>query len=393
MRTFLAVIVVMFVFSGRTGAQTQENAGIQRPVRQQEIDRLKRQIDEDTRSSVEAIIDYHAETGDLNNRLDSFRYGGRFNLKFGSSAAIQLTGTRTNYIPINEMFSEQGMNFTAGIQTKLAESIGAHFEAGATRFSNDATSINALASVTYDPSDNTHLYLAASRSNVAESLLSLMGIRPVTGPFAGQLVGRVMENRFVAGGAARLAGGFDIFGEGGAGTRAGSNVPANVFQTVVGGAGYSIVARPDEEPLSLLRAAYEFSYFGFDEDRFGFGGASLLTRRGLPIAPSRIGSDGISPNPGVTNAGIGGYFSPRNFAGNLARVEAKGGSAGSLSYTVSGFLGSQHYTGASGRLAKGVSATVTAGITERVSLPLTYIMDNFGPFTQQSLYARLVVRF
>src|SRR5262249_55044189 len=145
MRRFLAVIVaVMFAFSGRAAAQAQDNSGVQRPVRQQEIDRLKRQIDEDTRSDVDAIIDYHTETGDLNNRLDSFRYGGRLNLKLGSSSALQLTGTRTNYMPILSVFNEQGTNFTAGIQSKLSEYIDTHLEAGATRFSTDTTSINAL---------------------------------------------------------------------------------------------------------------------------------------------------------------------------------------------------------------------------------------------------------
>src|SRR5262249_27074111 len=170
-------------------------------------------------------------------------------------------------------------------------------------------------------------------------------------------------------------------------------VPSNFFKAVGGGAGYNIVARQDDEPLSLLRAAYEINYFGFEDNRFGFGGASLLTRSGLRIAPTRIGSDGISPTPGITSPGIGGYFSPKNFVSNVVRMEAKGGSEDSLSYRVSGFLGSQNYTGAPGRLANGLSATVSVGITDRISLPVTYLIDNFGPFTQQSLFARLVVRF
>ena len=392
MRTFFAVAVAVFAFSGHVAVQAQEASGVQRPVTQQEIDRLKRQIDADTRSSVEAIIDYHTESGDLNNRLDFFRYGGRLNLKLGPSAAFQLTGTRTDYLPMSDLFKEQGTNVTAGIHTKLSESTEAHVEAGASRFSSDTSSINALASVTYNASDHTYLSVTARRSNVEESLLSTTGIRPVTGPFAGQLVGRVMENRFVVGGSSRLSGNFDIFGEGGFGNRAGNNVPSNFFKTAGGGVGYSIVASPDE-PLSLLRVAYEFSYFGFDENRFGFGGASLLTRGGLPVASTRIGSDAISPTPGVTRAGVGGYFSPRNFVSNIGRVEAKGGSDDGLSYRVSGFLGSQNYTGATRRLASGLSATVSVGITERISLPVTYVIDTFGPYTQQTLYAGLAVRF
>jgi len=377
MKPFLAVLVAATVgLGGQRPAWAQESAATERPVRQQEIDRLKRQIDDETRSSVEVLSDYHTETGDLNSRLNFIRYGARMNFRLDSSSALQFTGTQTQYQPLSSAFNESGTNLTAGIQTKLSEATDVHLEAGGTRFSTGAMSINGLASLTYNVSDQTRLYATASRSNVDESLLSMTGIRPVAGPFAGQLVGRVMENRFVAGGSAQLLDRFDIFGEGGAGNRAGSNVPSNFFKTAGGGVGYSIIARPDDERLSLVRAAYEFNYFGFDEDRSGFGGASLVTR-------------GTSGSPGR----VGGYFSPQHFVSNVVRVEAKGGSDDRVSYKLSGFVGSQNYTGASGRLANGLSASVTVGLTDRVSLPITYFIDNFGPFTQQSVYARLALKF
>jgi cellulose synthase operon protein C len=364
-QTFVAVVVaLMFAFSGRSAAQSQDSSGVLRPVRQQEIDRLKRQIDEDTLSGVEVITDYHTETGDVNNRLDWLRYGGKLNLKFGSSSVFQFTGTRTNYMPITDSFAQQGTNFTAGVRSSLSEYLDAHFEAGATRFSTDTTTINALASLTYNPSDKGRVYVTASRNNVEESLLSTTGVRPVGGPFAGQLVGRVMENRFVAGTSLRLDRGIDIFAEGGAGTRAGSNVPSNFFKTMGGGVGYGILSRSDDQPLSLVRAAYELNYFGFDDNRSGFAGAV-----------------------------VGGYFSPSNFVSNVARVEAKGAYGANLSYSASAFLGSQNYTGSPARLAKGLSGTVTMALTERVSLPVTYVIDNFGPFRQQTLLARLAVKF
>jgi hypothetical protein len=196
-----------------------------------------------------------------------------------------------------------------------------------------------------------------------------------------------MENRFVVGGSSQVPLGIDIFGEGGVGTREGSNVPSNFFKTIGGGAGYNIISRSDDAPLRLLRASYELNYFGFNDDRFGFGGASLLTRSGVPIPAARVGSDGISP------AGLGGYFSPKNFVSNIGRLEARGGSDDRLGYSVSGFLGAQNYTGATSRLARGLSATVTVGLTDSLSLPATYIIDNFGPFTQQTFYVRLAVRF
>jgi hypothetical protein len=393
MRMFVALTFAIVFVCTPYFALAQETSGPQHPVTQQEVDQLKRQIDQDTRSSIQVISDYHSESGDLNNRLDFMRYGGLLNLKLNSSTAFQLTGTQTNYLPISDLFREHGTNLTAGLQTKVFESVEAHLEGGLTRFSTDTSSINALASIIYNASDQTRFYTTASRNNVEESLLSTTGIHPLAGPFAGQLVGRVMENRFVAGGSSRLLGGFDIFGEGGAGNRAGSNVPSNSFRTIAGGLGYTILTRSDEEPLTLLRAAYEFNYFGFDDDRFGFGGASLLSSRGVPILPTRIGSDAISPDPGVANPGVGGYFSPKNFVGNVVRVEAKGGSDTGFNYKVSGFMGSQDYTGATSHSVAGLSGTVSIGITERVSLPITYFIDNYGPFTQQSLYAKLVFRF
>src|SRR5215831_17999790 len=234
MRTFFTLTLAVLFVCMPSLLVAQQSPGPQHPVSQQEIDQLKRQIDQDTHSSVQSITDYHTESGDLNNRLDSIRYGGLLNLKLSSSTAFRLTGTQTNYLPISDVFREHGTNLTAGLQTKVTESIDAHVEGGVTRFSTDTASINALASIVYNASDQTHFYATASRTNVEESLLSTTGIRPVTGPFAGQLVGRVMENRFVVGGSSRLSGAFDVFGEGGAGNRAGSNVPSNFFRTVGG---------------------------------------------------------------------------------------------------------------------------------------------------------------
>jgi hypothetical protein len=393
MRRFLFIAAVMFVCLPISAVLAQQSAGVQQPVTQQEIDRLKLQIDEDTRPSVEGIMDYHTETGDLNNRLDFLRYGGRWNIKSGSSTTFHITGTRTNYLPVSGLFNQQGINLTGGVQTRISEAVQANVEGGFTRFSTDTTSVNARGSLTYNASDQTHFYGTFTRSNVEESLLSTTGVRPVVGPFAGQLVGAVMENRFVGGGSARPWNNIDVFGEGGAGNRAGSNVPSNFFKTFGGGAGYSILSRTDEQAVTLLRAAYELNYFGFDDNRFGFGGASLTTRGGSLIVPARIGSDAIPPEP-VVGPRVGGYFSPQNFVSNVARIEVKGGWAKGVSYRMSGFVGLQNYTGSNGGLgAEGFSGTVNLTITDRISVPLTYFIDTFGPYTQQSLFAKVDFKF
>jgi hypothetical protein len=249
-----------------------------------------------------------------------------------------------------------------------------------------------VASIHVKLSDQTGFYLTGSRDNVLASLLSTTGLRPVVGPFAGQLVGRVMENRVVFGGSSKLPANFDVFGEGGVGTRSGSNVPSNFFQMLGGGVGYTVLSRTGGDPLGLVRVGYENRYFGFTDNRFGFGGASLLSRTGVPISPTRLGSDLISPNPGA-GPGVGGYFSPQNFDSNLFRAELRGGSDSSLSYNVSGFIGTQDYTGSTLSRTNGVAGTITVGLTERIAMPISYTVDNYGPFTQQSLFARFIVRF
>jgi hypothetical protein len=97
--------------------------------------------------------------------------------------------------------------------------------------------------------------------------------------------------------------------------------------------------------------------------------------------------------PAAGRPGVGGYFSPRNFVSGVFRGEAQGGSESTVSYRVTGFFGSQAFTGTSRHLANGFSGTVTFALTDRFSVPVTFMADNYGPFTQQSLYARLVVRF
>ena len=213
----------------------------------------------------------------------------------------------------------------------------------------------------------------------------------MAGPFAGQLVGRVMDNRFGAGGRLRLPARLELFVEGGAGTREGSNVDSNFFKRAGGGIGFNIVAGMEEEPVSLLRASYALDYFGFDENRLGFGGASLLTQTGNRI--SRLGADGISPAPTDAQPGVGGYFSPQRFISNVVRVEMQGRPGPALEYRLSAFIGSQSFTGSDSRQAAGFSGSLILRLTARFAVPVTYWVDNFGPFSQQTLSARLVVRF
>jgi len=386
--------ICLILMAGSCAAQVATtDPSINGPVNQTDVERLKQEIAEEDRSSVAPISEYHSESGDLNNRLDYWRWGGRMDVKVGAGSALFFSSTRSQYMTSSRFYDGAGTNFTAGLTTHLSDTTTGRLEGGATQFNTGSTTINAAGGVTFNPLPKASLYLKGSRSNVEESLLSATGLRPVTGPFAGRLVGQVMDNRGVAGGSYTLFTNFDVVGEGGFGIRTGSNVEPNPFRMARAGAGYNLLTEPaDQEGMTLVRVGYEMNYFGFDKDLFGFGGASLETSGGLPVAPALLGSDMTSPVATPGNAGLGGYFSPQFYLSNTARLEVRGND-GRLHYVLAGFAGAQTYTGTGNRLVAGASGTLRLALGNNLSLPITYVVDNYGPFTEQSVQVRLLVKF
>jgi len=388
-------LFVVFAIGRSLGQSSTNDPSINRPVSQAELDKLKHDIAaDDSQSSLEAITEYHNESGDLNNRLNFWRYGGRLNFRLNSAASLYISGTRTQYTTLASIFSGGGTNFTAGYKGQVSERTELQLEGGATRFNTASTTINALAGLNFKPSDQTTIYVNGTRSNVEESLLSATGLRPLVGPFAGHLVGLVMDNRITGGISQKLPHSLDAFGEGGFGNRTGSSIESNFFRHARAGLGYDVVSNsPDESNVTLVRASYQLNYFGFDKNLFGYGGASLLTAAGRPIVPATLGGDSISPSGTFAQGAVGGYFSPQYFVSHVGRFDLQGNNDSGFRYSISAFAGSQSYTGTNAHAVGGVGATVEIPFGEKVSLPVTYARDNFGPFTQQFVLGRLVIKF
>lgn len=387
-----AILVGAILLPSPCLAQIDQDPSIYRPVSPSEIERLRRQITEETRSSAEVLGDYHYESGDLNNRLDFFRGGARFNYKVTSGTRLYLGAIETRYMTQDDSFDGWGTNVTLGVASALSDSVRMRAELGGTYFSTDTTSINGLASISFAPSDTINLYATATRSNVEESLLSATGLRPRTGPFAGSLVGQVMDTRGVAGITVKLPYKFDAMAEGGAGVRDGSHVGSNSFGLARGGVGYEVISGADDKPLSFLRVSYQLNYFGFEDDRSGFGGASLLTADGHTINPKLLGSDGISPSPSSGHPGVGGYFSPQFYISNTVRADLAGRLVEPLSYRVSAFVGTQNYTDTSTQGVVGFSVLLDYALNDRFSIPVSFAFDNLGPYNQLTLSVKLVIK-
>lgn len=383
----LAALAAMPVMASEDTRATGANA----PVSTREIQQLEFEIAEGGSSTLEGVGEFHTESGDLNNRLDFLRYGLKVNCRSKAGFLYYVRTVGTSYLTTDRYLDARGVNFTGGVQTELREGVKLRVEAGATRFTTDATSVNAAGSLEVRGSSGTEFYLKGTRTNVEESLLSATGIRPVTGPFAGKLVGLVMDNRGIAGVRQRLTQRLDVFAEGGGGARNGRNIESNLFKTASAGAGFNIFAVPDYQSVNLVRASYSLEYFGFSKDLLGYGGASLVGRS-RPMPLDVLGSDGVSPLAYAGHPGTGGYFSPADYVSNVGRLEIQGRPRAHFGYTVSGFAGAQDYTGSRSRLASGASVSVIFHLSDRYSLPVTYVRDNFGPFTQQSVFFKLVAR-
>src|SRR6266540_50227 len=361
-----------------------------KPVSQQELEDLRRQIAQEDRSSLELRFDGHAESGDVNHRLDFLRYGARFNLRRNEATSLSFGVRRTPYKTREGVLDAAATGVTLGGRRRSSARREWQGELSGTRFP-DIWSITGFGSLTIRPSEALRYSISVRRTNVEESMLAVAGLRPSFGPFAGHRVGAVHDNRVVVGASYRLPASFDVYGEGAVGSRSGANVDDNFFKQLGAGVGYNALARAEDSQLSLLRLGLSFDYFGFAEDRLGYGGASLVDIRGLPVSLERLGTDGISPEPAPGHPGVGGYFSPRRFVSGVARLEGRGRLAPSVDYQASVFVGRQSFTGVAGRRAAGVSAALTVRSGQRFSVPVTYTWDDFGPFVQQTLVARMVV--
>ncbi len=387
-----AVLVAALLWPAPGVAQIDRDPSIYRPVSPDEIERLKLQIAEEARSSVELPGEYHYESGDLNNRLDWFRGGGRGTYTLTSRTRLYLSLVETRYLTQDDSFNGWGTNLTLGVVSALSDSFRIQAELGGTYFSTDTTSVNGLASIGYSPIDTINFYLTATRTNVEESLLSATGLRPKTGPFAHELVGQVMDTRGVAGFTVKLPYKFDALAEGGYGVRDGSHVGANHFGLGRGVVGYEVIGGREDKPLSFLRVSYQLNYFGFEDDRSGFGGASLLTADGHTINPALLGSDGISPSPSSGHPGVGGYFSPQYYLSNTVRADLNGRLLAPLTYRFSAFVGVQNYTDSSTQGVVGFSVLVDYKINDRFSVPVSFNFDNLGPYNQLTLSVKLVIK-
>jgi hypothetical protein len=239
------------------------------------------------------------------------------------------------------------------------------------------------AEMAFRPNDWWQPSLTFQRSMVDESLLSASGLRPVVGPFAGHIVGRVVYNEWAFNNALLLPEEFHGTIRGAIGFDSAEQLPDNFFVKLDYGLFHDLFKTFLPHWTSTYYGGYEGSLWHYADDRLGQGGAYLQS---VPF-----GSDGITTIPTSTIEGTGGYFSPDKYLLQDFRIGNRGELfLGRLKYNLSGFAGYQDISRFGGNFTWGLQLTSELRLTHTLGAVLGAYYSKAKPFDQYTLYAGLI---
>lgn len=306
------------------------------------------------------------------------------------------------YGNITNLVSTTALINTVGFESQMTDHLNVKSSFGVEAFSNGPAIFLGSALARYAPNDFMTWTSGYVRSlDEIDSYMSAAGVVPSVGPFANQLVGRIIDNKYVLFNIglklphkAYAYGGMNI------GNKYGSNSPSNFYKEIMWGVGKIFYSGAETKPINQAILGYDFYYTGYNYDRSGFGGANL------DFSP--IGSDGQDPNPQSGFPGTGGYFSPTFFVANKFPMTFKGTFRETkLKYVLSAFIGTQTIQGQIGILGPspggqsefrttpyfGYSVGLRYNEKGRVSMAFDYIFNNYMTVAQHLLRASLLIRF
>lgn len=306
------------------------------------------------------------------------------------------------YGNITNLVSTTALINTVGFESQVSDHLNVRSTFGVEAFSNGPAIFLGSALARYAPNDFMTWTSGYVRSlDEIDSYMSAAGVVPSVGPFANQLVGRIIDNKYVL---------FNIglklpkkayaYGGMNVGNKYGSNSPSNFYREIMWGLGKILYSGAETKPINQAILGYDFYYTGYNYDRSGFGGANL------DFSP--IGSDGAPIDPSSGFPGTGGYFSPTFFLANKFPVTFKGTFRETkLKYILSAFIGTQTIQGQIGLLGPsaggpsefrttpyfGYSVGLRYNEKGRVGWAFDYTFNNYMTVAQHLLRASLLFRF
>lgn len=312
------------------------------------------------------------------------------------------TGAFTQYQNLNNIVSTNATLGSIGLEGKPTNHIGYKSAIAFDAFSNNGNLILGNVIVNVNPNDVVSLTSGYIRSlDEIDSYMSAAGVVPSVGPFANQLVGRIVDNKYViANIGLKLPRKFYAYWGLNVGNKGGANSPNNFYKEIPAGLGKVIYSGPENRHINQALFGYDFYYTAYTNDRSGFGGANLNF--------SPIGSDGGAIDPASGFPGVGGYFSPTFFIANKFPLTIKGSFRETkLKYVASAFIGTQSIQGQIGLLGPsgggpnnirttpyfGYSIGLRYNENGKYGWAIEYIFNNYMTVAQHLLRASLLIRF
>lgn len=366
---------------------------------------LKGEIKMQTKPAIEPFYNFYYMNPN-NGNVNAGKYqkaGGNLYYYIKPNLRVVASGNATEYRNLNNIVSTMGMLGSIGLEGKPTNHLSFKSAIGYDAFNDDGANnlILGNAVAKYSPNDVVTFTGGYIRSlDEIDSYMSAAGVVPAVGPFANQLVGRIVDNKYIGAVSFKLPHKFYVYAGMNIGNKYGSNSPSNSYREIPMGFGKVVYSAKEERHINQALLGYDFYYTGYTQDMSGFGGANLNY--------SPIGSDGQSPSPFSGFPGTGGYFSPTFFIANKFPLTLKGSFKNTkLKYILSAFIGTQTIQGQIGLLgaqSSGQSQVVTTpyygwsiGLRynekERISWGFDYIFNNYMTVSQHLLKASVLIRF
>jgi hypothetical protein len=292
------------------------------------------------------------------------------------NTGLPVTVGTTNVLPGSSSFGKDGVagDFHAAWQPN--ERVNINAKAGITMVGDAVGSING----SFQVNDRVQLLLEASRDAISESLLSLAGFNQLGGE------GRIGRTRATGGGggiAIRFDPKTDVTIKFRHDHYTSEGLPDNTRNLGEISVGRDISENFREwkqTGLDYFRVGYQFTYFGFDNDQ-----STIVTDGGDFFGPLLVR----------------GYYSPRTFISNGARIDIAGTYHGKLDYRVAGGLAIQNSRSFSSRFNRpGTTAGALLYVnlmyrfTDHFSWGAEYEFNNAGSnYTSNRIGTTVIYRF
>lgn len=366
---------------------------------------LKGEIKMQIKPAIEPFYNFYYMNPN-NGNLNAGKYqkaGGNLYFYIKPNLRVVASGNATEYRNLNNIVSTMGMLGSIGLEGKPTNHLSFKSAIGYDAFNDDGANnlILGNAVAKYSPNDVVTFTGGYIRSlDEIDSYMSAAGVVPAVGPFANQLVGRIVDNKYIGAVSFKLPHKFYAYAGMNIGNKYGSNSPSNSYREIPCGFGKVVYSAKEENHINQALLGYDFYYTGYTQDMSGFGGANLNY--------SPIGSDGQSPSPFSGFPGTGGYFSPTFFIANKFPLTLKGSFKNTkLKYILSGFIGTQTIQGQIGLVGPASSGQSQVTTTpyfgwsiglrykekERISWGFDYIFNNYMTVSQHLLKASVLIRF